>query len=219
MNNRPSLPEQRNYEYAHAQAYELACEKLARIEDIKQQCQKAGVQYQASDSQKVITVKYLNQGYAVTLPEVSVSLADSKDEVPIRNKVIILHYLGGAKGTPSSNKLITYKELPGGNVYYPTFLKRTVNPLLRYFGEEPDLLIEAAGQLGGYKVEQGDVGVTIDAFSRVPVTLVFWRGDEEFGADGSIVFDANISDYLSSEDITVLCETVTWKLINYLRNR
>jgi len=27
------------------------------------------------------------------------------------------------------------------------------------------------------------------------------------------LFDANISDYLSTEDVTVLCETIAWKLV------
>ena len=216
-NRRLTLPNQKNYEYAHEQAYELAGEQLAKIDDIEQQCNKAGAQYQIKDSQKVINIEYLNQVYVATLPNIDVSLADSEEKVPIRDKVLILHYLAQAKGTPSSNKLITYKELPGGNIYFPTFLKRTVNPLLKYFGKEPHLLIDTARRLGGYQVEQGDVAVTISAFSRVPITLVLWRGDDEFGPDGSIIFDTNISDYLSTEDITVLCETVTWRLINYLR--
>lgn len=214
-----TLPNQKNYEYAHEQAYKLASEQLAKIDDIEQQCNKAGAQYQRAGSKKIINIKYLNQAYVVSLPNIDVSLADSEEKAPIRDKVLILHYLAQAKGTPSSNKLITYKELPGGNVYFPTFLKRTVNPLLKYFGMEPHLLVDVAGRLGGYQVEGGDVAVAFKAFSHVPITLVLWRGDDELGPDGSIIFDANISDYLSSEDITVVCETVIWRLINLLRER
>jgi hypothetical protein len=61
------------------------------------------------------------------------------------------------------------------------------------------------------------MAVTINAFSRVPVTIVLWRGDDEFAPDGNILFDANVSDYLPTEDITILCETIVWKLINHLR--
>jgi hypothetical protein len=42
---------------------------------------------------------------------------------------------------------------------------------------------------------------------------VLWKGDEEVSPNGNILFDANISDYLSTEDVTVLCETITWKLV------
>jgi hypothetical protein len=78
-------------------------------------------------------------------------------------------------------------------------------------------LVEISQRLGGYKADYGDAAVTINAFSRVPITIVLWQGDEEFAPEGNIVFDANISDYLSTEDITVLCETITWRLIRHLR--
>ena len=211
------LPNQRNYEYAYKLAYELACEQLAKIEDIEQQCRQGGAQYRVIDSKKVITIKYLNKSYLITLPEIEISLADSGEKVPIRDKVLILHYLTSAKGTPLANKLITFKELPEGVIYSPTFSKRTIEPILKNFGREPHLLIAAAEKLGGHKADYGDVAVTIDAFSRVPITLVLWRGDDEFVPGGSIIFDATISDYLATEDITTLCETITWRLISYLR--
>jgi hypothetical protein len=88
---------------------------------------------------------------------------------------------------------------------------------LRYFGKEPDLLLNAAGQLGGQKADYGDTAVTINAFSRVPIMMVLWRGDEEFAPQGSVLFDATVSDYLPTEDITVLCETIAWRLIRFLR--
>ena len=59
------LPNQKNYEYAHAMAYKLACEQLARIDDIEQHCHKSGALYQEIDSQKVITIKYLDQSYQI----------------------------------------------------------------------------------------------------------------------------------------------------------
>jgi len=211
------LSSQNKSKYGYELAYKLACEQLAKIDNIEQQCLKGGAQYQAKDSQKVILIQYLNQSYQVTLPDIEVSLADSEEKVPIRDKILILHYLTRAKGTPSSNRLIAYKELPEGAHYFPTFYKRTIKPLLGYLGKEPGLLVDAAQKLGGRKVDYGDVAVTIDAFSRVPITLVLWQGDAEFAPEGNIIFDSTISDYLSTEDITVLCESITWRLIKSLK--
>ena len=101
---------------------------------------------------------------------------DSEEKVPIRDKILILHYLTQAKGTAISNKIIAYKELPEGTNYFPTFSKRAIKPLLAHFGKEPSRLIDAARKLGGYKADYGDVAVTINAFRRVPITLVLWRG-------------------------------------------
>jgi len=197
-------------------AYALACQQLAEV-DIEQQCQRSGAHYQVKDSQQSVTVRYLNQSYAITLPDIEVSLLDSDEEVPPRDKILILHYVTLAKGTPATNELITFRELPGGNIYYPTFTKRTMKPLSDHFGREPPLLVKAGEKLGGHKADYGDVAVVINAFSRVPLTLVLWQGDDEFPAQLNLLFDSTISDYLDTEDVTVLCEILTWRLISYLR--
>ncbi|MBA7618814.1 hypothetical protein ES703_26146 [subsurface metagenome] len=198
-------------------AYKLAGEQLAEVEDIKQQCLNSGAQYLEAGSKKVITIEYLNQSYQIVLPDIEISLTDSQEEVPIRDKLLILHYFIQARGTPATNKMVAFKELPQGANYFPTFSKRAIKPLLNHFGQEPHRLINAAEKLGGHKVDCGDVAVTINAFRRVPITIVLWRGDDEFAPEGSILFDNNITDYLSGEDIVVLCETISWRLVKSLR--
>ncbi len=211
------LPNQKTYEYGYEFAYRLAREQLAKLDDVEQQCRKSGARYQIVDSQPVIIVEYLNRSYQVTLPDVRLSLVDNKEEIPIRDKILILHYLARAKGTPLANEVIAYKQLPEGSHYFPTFHKRAIKPLTDHFGKQPHLLIDTAGKLGGYQADYGDVAVTINAFKRVPVTLVLWQGDEELPPVGNILFDATISDYLSTEDINVLCEIIAWKLVKLLR--
>ncbi|GAI85393.1 unnamed protein product, partial [marine sediment metagenome] len=122
-----------------------------------------------------------------------------------------------AKGTPITNKVIAFRELPEGANYFPTFSKRAIKPLLDHFGGQPERLIDAAEKLGSHRLDYGDVAVTINAFSYVPITLVLWQGNKEFAPEGSILFDSTISDYLSTYDITVLCETISWKLVKYLK--
>ena len=212
-----SLPNQQNYEYGYELAYKLACEQLAKFDNIGQQCLKSGARCQVIDSQKIIILEYLNQSYQIVFPDIDISLIDSEEEVPIRDKILILHYFTQAKGTPITNKITAFRELPEGANYFPTFSKRAIKPLLDHFGREPERLIDTAEELGGHKVNYGDVAVTINAFSYVPITLVLWRGDEEFSPEGSILFDSSISEYLSTEDIIVLCQTIGWKLIRYLR--
>ena len=213
------LPDRKGYDQAYELAYKLACEQLAKIENVEQQCRKSGAQYQLVDSQKVILIQYLNQSYLIALPDIEISLLGSTEEVPIRDRLLILHYFISAKGTPVANKLITFRDLPEGNVYAPTFSQRTIKPLIDNFGREPHLLAEACEELGGHKADYGDMAITISAFSRVPITIILWQGDDELAPQGNVVFDATISDYLPTEDITVLCETITWRLVRSLRGR
>jgi len=211
-----SSPNMKDYEYGYGLAYKLAGEQLAKIDNIKQHCLKSSARYETIDAKQVIVLEYLNRSYQVTLPDIEISLKDSEEAVPLKDKILILHYLTQSKGTPASSKIITYKELPEGANYFPTFYKRAIKPLVDHFGQEPHRLADTAEKLGGQKANYGDVAVTINAFRRVPITLVLWRGDEEFSPEGNILFDSTISDYLSTEDINVLCEIIVWRLVKSL---
>jgi len=210
-----TLSIRQNDGYGYELAYRLAREQLLKIDDIEQQCRKSGTQY--IDSRKAITIEYLNQSYLITLPDVEISLMGKEEAVPVRDRILILHYLTQAKGTPLSNQVITYKELPEGSAYFPTFYQRTIKPLVNYFGNEPHRLLEMAKILAGHEADYGDTAVTINVLRRVPITLVLWKGDDEFAPEGNVLFDRTISDYLPAEDIIVLCETTVRRLIKLLK--
>jgi hypothetical protein len=216
VKNSLSLPNYKNYEYGYSLAFKLAGEQLAGV-DIKEQCRRSGAEYKRAGSKEIVTVEFLSQPYKVSLPDVDVSRVDTEAEVPASDKILILHYLTLASGTPLSHKLIAFQELPEGASYLRTFAKRSIEPLVKYFSLEPERLIELAERLGGQKVDYGDVAVAINGFKMVPVTLVLWRGDEEFPPRGNILFDSTIAEYLSTYDITVLCDAIVWRLVRALR--
>jgi hypothetical protein len=211
-NSSLSLPKYKDYEYGYNLAFKLAGEQLAAV-DIKDQCRKSGADYKRAGSREIITVEFLGQPYQVTLPDIDVSPVGGGAGIPISDKILILHYLTLASGTPLSGKPIAFQELPEGASYLRTFSKRSIAPLVRHFGGEPERLVEAAKRLGGQKVDYGDAAVKIDGFKLVPVTLVLWGGDEEFPPRGNILFDSTIPEYLSTYDITVLCDAIVWRLV------
>ena len=211
-----TLPIKKNDEYGYELAHRLACEQLAQINDIEEQCRKCGAQHLASP--RAIALKYLNQTYLITYPDARISLKDKNEEVPLLDRILLLHYFTQAKGTPFSNKLISFKELPEGAGYFPTFYQRAIKPLVTYFGGKPDKLLDMTRLLGGHEANYGDASATIDALSRVPLTLVLWEGDAEFPPEGSIMFDRNISDYLPTEDIIFLCQSTALRLVKLLKS-
>lgn len=206
-------PVQKNEEYGYELAYRLAREQLASIPDLAAQCLHSGARLKTTAQGKIIILDYLNQPYQITLPDIKITAQDSPEEVRTRDRILLLHYLNQSKGTPLTGKTIAYKELPEGSTYFPTFAKRAIHPVVNRFGKEPPKLAETAKALGGQPAEYGDDAVTITAFPRVPVTFILWRGDEEFPPEGNILFDSSIPDYLSIEDINVLCETIAWRLV------
>ena len=212
-----TVPDYKDWEYSLDQAYTIACDKLRDITDIPQQCRNSGCDYRQENGKEVIGVRYLDALYNLVLPDITITPADSGDELSYREQVLVLHYFTSAQGTPPSGKLITFRELPEGVVYFPTFSKRTIKPLVANFGNQPSLLHEVSKSYNSVSADFGDTGITVNAFNLVPLTIVLWHGDDEFPPEGNILYDANITDYLSTEDITVISELVTWKLVRKLR--
>jgi hypothetical protein len=212
---RLSVPEPGVRAIAHELAYQIARERLAGIRDIGQQCRKSGARHLPEENAAVIV--HLNRSYRISFPDGDVTFVDSDEAVPLRDKILILHYFIHARGTPLTGRIITYKELHDGINYYPTFFKRAVEPVINSFKDEPQKLPQIAAGLGGRTSDYGDTAVTIDAFPYVPLTIVLWRGDKEFPPEGNIMFDSTISDYLPTEDITIVCEMIAWKLVRLLK--
>ncbi|MEW6261523.1 MAG: DUF3786 domain-containing protein [Thermodesulfobacteriota bacterium] len=157
---------------------------------------------------------FINRPVIVNVPEVTVKYLDSSDEIPLTEQVLVLHYLNEAKGSPLTDDLITYREVPAGEFYYPAFRKRAEAPFLSVFGGRPDLLPRLAPLLGGESLPgHGDAAARFQPLPRVPVTIVVWGGDEEFEPAGKILFDRSIHHYLSTEDVAWLSGMIVYRLM------
>ncbi|MFH1006659.1 MAG: DUF3786 domain-containing protein [Candidatus Latescibacterota bacterium] len=190
-------------------AFSLAREKLLQS-DLGERCAKAGAVY--TPSEQCIVLRFVDHPCKIHLPEVTFEVLEDGSELGIAEQILILHYLSMASGTPPSAERITFGQIPDGSFYVPVFRKRTVDWLVGVYGEKPEGLFEAARRIGACPADYGDVGVTIQAFPNVSVTLVLWRGDDELAPSGSALFDATISEYLPAEDVVVLTSMLVGKL-------
>jgi len=158
-----------------------------------------------------LVVKFLADEYSVDLETRKIiSLACN---VPAKDfsSILILHYLvQKLKGLPElSGEWLNFRELSGIEGYGPTFKKRAIGPIIRKYGSNPEGLLGVLERLPGRRVDQGDIGVVLEAFEKVPVMVILWRADEEFGADANLLFDKSITEILCTEDIVVLGGMVT----------
>jgi hypothetical protein len=209
-------PIKQNDGYGYELAFRLVVARLAEIKDIEEQCRRCGARF--LKSKKTISLDYLNQTYLIKYPEADVTLRDTDEDVTLVDKILLLHYVTYAGGTPLSGQLISFKELPEGTGYFPAFYKRAIKPLVTFFGDEPERLPAMAELVGGQRVDFGDISVTINALSMVPLTLVLWKGDAEFSAEATIMFDRTITDHLPTEDIIILCQNTSWRLVKLLKS-
>ncbi len=207
----PIAPEQNVRDYANELAIQIARKKLADNPDLEAQCEKAGAVYDVAS--RAAVMPYLDRTCRITLPAGEVSYTDGDPALSAKDAILVLDYFTRASGAPLTGNLITYQELPDGLNYVGVFATRTTKPLVANFGSDPERFAAAAAKIGGKPADYGDVGVTFSVFPRVPLTYVFWKGDDEFPPEASILFDSTVPGYLSNDDIHNLCESIVWRLV------
>jgi hypothetical protein len=173
----------------------------------------SGAEYRPDPGGGTIALFVLSRQIIITWPQGEIAAPPGTKALSLQEQGLIMHYLIQAKGFPLTENWITFREIPSGEFYYSAFVQRAKAPLVKTFGDRPDLLVELGLKLGGIKGAEGDVSLYFKVFPRVPVCLVLWAGDDEFPPDGNLLFDSSISKYLSAEDIAVLSGMVVYPLI------
>ncbi|BBB89846.1 MAG TPA: DUF3786 domain-containing protein [Methylomusa anaerophila] len=190
-----------NLQKGYQLAYEKACAEFATRIDAEEIARNSGTRFDYGRS--TFTIQYLNDVYTVSYLQGKVSYADREDEVPIAAKVVIMHYLLTAGGQSLTNKLISFKEIPGGMIYLQPFSGRVLGGFKAAFGKNSHLLAQAGQKVGGRAAKFGDAAVTLDILPNLPITYVIWEGDEELPANATALFDSTAQYYLPTEDLVV----------------
>lgn len=125
----------------------------------------------------------------------------------------LLSHYANAKLVSNLGKLVKFRDLPGGHAYEGTFMNRAIVPIAKAFGTKPRMLVQAARALNGVEVRYGDSSVEIPALPKIPLTYIIWKGNDEFQASSTLLFDSSASHYLPTEDLAVLGELTTKRLI------
>ena len=98
------------------------------------------------------------------------------------SRILLLHYLLTADGTPPAGAWSAYRELPDGLFYAASFAQRAEEPLARAFAasaEGLDAFRAAARAAGGDALTLGDASFRFAALPRVDVAVLVWAGDDE----------------------------------------
>jgi hypothetical protein len=142
-------------------------------------------------------IPLLNSEYIVNLPDKKILSArrsrqtnsGQASEAGFAEELCILTYLINSKDLPIAGKLMTAQALPEGQFFFRGPHKLATEKLAEVFGQYPQRLYDIMGEFGAKRCEFGDASIELYVLPRVPLTIVIWRGDEEFGARASILFD------------------------------
>jgi hypothetical protein len=161
-----------------------------------------------------LSIKFLADEYSIDLKSRKVFSLACNSPAKDFYAILILHYaLKQLGGLPQLyGEWLSFKELSGVEGYYPAFRKRSIEPILRKYGQKPEALLEVLERLPAKRVEQGDIGIVVEAFAKVPAMITLWRKDEEFSPEANMLFDKSITGIFCTEDIVVLANIIAIQL-------
>lgn len=99
---------------------------------------------------------------------------------------------------------VRFDRLKGTAPFAKAFQEGVIAPFSRMFSGHVKELSKACEQLGGKKLSWSDAGYELKAFACIPVRFLFWDGDDEFPAQGNVLFDASATDYIHGESIVTI---------------
>jgi len=171
-----------------------------------------------SPAENTFQTPFLDRIYLVSYPQFNFSdQAESEKEIPIQEQVLILHYMLAPVMPSPTNLWIAYREIPGAAFYFGAFVKRAVEPLKKVFGDNLSGFTRAAQKLQAQEIDNGDAGFEFRVLPAVPLQLILWAPDDEFPEEANILFDKNIGQILSPEDVAWLAGMVVYRLMALAR--
>ncbi len=160
--------------------------------------QRAKCKYLTDPDRYVITL--LNTEYIVNLSDKDIlSVKPGSTPVPAEfiEQLCLLAYLINARDVPLAGKLVKPQPLAAGQFFFRGIHSLDTEKLQEIFGKNPKGLHRIMERFDAEPCEFGDASIRLYVLPRIPVTIVIWKGDEEFEARASILFDQTADRQLS----------------------
>jgi len=186
--------------------------------DCQQTAQRAKCQYLADPPRYIITM--LNTEYAVNLSDRQIFSTQANPEptqAEFLEQLCILAYLINAQDIPLANKFVGPEHLPSGQFFFRGLHSLPTKKLEEAFGTSPKQLYEVSKKFDAKRCEFGDASIELYALPRIPLTIIIWRGDEEFDARASILFDQTAGTHLPLDALGTLTNLTVKALVNALK--
>lgn len=130
-------------------------------------------------------------------------------EVPGWHKLVILHYLDLADGTPLTGKEMAFGQMASGMVRGGGIDRRCELAIQKLTDLNEDTMSRLCAQIGGEPISSNaDAAYHIPFLPRFPLTLKIWLPDEDFPASGRLLLDTSADHYLTIEDAVTVAELV-----------
>ena len=176
------------------------CE-LFRDLDPEEAAKRCGVTFENGE----FRVRLLDTDYQITWPEFAILTESGKglalDKLPMQT--FLMRYLLEGRRAGESTRLLTFREMPWGEVYIQPFTGRCLTRAAFTFGTRIAAFRKGAEALGGQPTGHGDAGYLFELIGCYRMVLSVREGDEEFPPSSQILYTDTFADGFSAEDRVV----------------
>ena len=158
-------------------------------------------------------VRFMGNLYSVTWPDFQITAQDKGKKIytlaeDIHAQILLLRYIADGDYMDPSRNLLSYRDLPWGDVYYRQFYGRCVARLARMYGRKPKQFTEIMESLYGIPRSYGDLAYEFEFFHNLSICFILWEGDEEFPPSAQILFSDNFALAFSPEDVAYVVDVI-----------
>ena len=160
---------------------------------------------QTEEDGRVFLVRYLGHLYRVSHPELNITPAEENMTDLISGndsaRILLLRYLMLAHPTPPDGTYVSFRDMPGGDLYFQPFQGRCIFRLLGKFGRRIDVFRTVLASMGAQKIDYADACYDVELFDGLSVRFILWEGDDEFPASAQILFSSNFRNAFETYDL------------------
>lgn len=152
---------------------------------------------------------YMGGDYFIDLA--SRDIQGPADQLPpgFQKGLVLLTYLAGAQDLGLSGRMVSHRELNGGEMFFAGPHALLTAPVTEKFGRDPEAFLKKAAALGLEADPQGaGYGVKGKVLPHIAVGCVLHEEDDEFPAELTYTFDSYAHYHLALDGL--------WAMINVL---
>ena len=179
--------------------------------DPREVCARTLCEY--DEARRWYTICLWGQQYQVRVDEGDIVCGpDRGRRLPPFFDLFLVWYLLHARELEPAGEWISEKDIVGGATFFRGPHELPTHLLTERFGDDIDDLKGRFRQLGGVPLELADAAASFLIAPRVPVAVLYWRGDEDFSAEAKILYDKTVSEHLTTDIVFALAVGVCERL-------
>lgn len=158
-----------------------------------------------TDEGQWLTLRHYGRKLGINKADGSIHAMEDNHPVSCCEKLNIYTLFGYVSPNAApTGKWVKFDQLKDASPFSKAFDAGIIAPFARTFDGHAAQLAQACCQLHGRRISQSDVGFELDAFGCIGVQFLFWDGDEEFPAQGNLLFDKSATDFIHVESIVTI---------------